>query len=705
MMHDKARRSARDLLGPTGPLAKTFGAYEDRDGQLAMAEAVERALLEQRPLLCEAGTGTGKTLAYLVPAITSGLRVVVSTATKALEEQIFHKDLPMIREHLGLRTDAALVKGLGNYLCLRRFGELRTSPAAITDRALGRTLPMLEAWAGDTETGDVAELSGLADDDPVWRDVASSSETRIGAACEHYDRCFVTRMKRDAEQARVVVVNHHLFCADLAIKAAGGRRGFDGGVLPPYDAVILDEAHQLEDIASSFFGTRVSTARVEAMLRDAERALTAAGLSDRLLSRGEGTALCAMAREAALSMFDLVAELLSRDGAPAPASIEGRTTLDRHVWIGALLDAYHHVDTALEALGGYAEANRITEAVGLIAERAGKLRDDLAAVVEPATHRVTWVERTGGRRSRGGSAAPSGSGVAIGATPVDLGDLLRHALFERVGAVVLTSATLTTGKDGDFRFVRSRLGLGARALDDPEAAPVPSDFEPIELAVPSPFDHASRSLLYTPTDLPEVADAAFVPAAAERVVELVAVTGGGAFVLCTSLRVMRSLASLLSGRLGRRPLVQGEAPKGNLLARFRADGHAVLVATMSFWEGVDVPGDALRLVVIDKIPFAVPTDPVVVARSAALEARGENAFAGYAVPQAAITLKQGFGRLIRTRDDRGIVALLDRRARTKGYGARLLGALPPARRTDHLEDVRAFWAEVAGEETGVRGSA
>jgi ATP-dependent DNA helicase DinG len=667
---------ARALLGPDGPLAQRFAGYEERQGQLEMADAVERALAEERPLLCEAGTGTGKTLAYLVPAILSRKRVVVSTATRALQEQVFHKDLPGIASGLGLRPEAALVKGLGNYLCLRRFDELRRSSAAVTDLALGRSLPLLEDWAEHTESGDAAELTALAEDDPLWREVASSSETRVGAECDFFDRCFVTRMKREAERARILVVNHHLFFADLAVKEAAGPRAAAAGVLPRYDAVIFDEAHQLEDVATAHFGTRVSRARLETTLRDAERAFTGSGLSDRLLSRGEGTALVALVREAVVELFSWLAEL-------CPRSEEGgspRTPLPREAWSGALVDAYHRLDTALETLGLYADANRISDAVALVGERAQRLRHDVASIVEHATQQVTWIESRPPRGSRRGAAPGRPEVTAFGASPVELGHLLRERIFDRVGAVVLTSATLTTAADG-FGFFRSRMGLSSPATGA------------VELSVSSPFDHQKNALLYAPTDLPDAADPAFVPRAAERIAELCAVTGGGAFVLCTSVRGMRALFFALRGKLPRPPLLQGEAPKSALLARFKHDGHAVLVATMSFWEGVDVPGDALRLVIIEKIPFAVPTDPLVAARCARLADEGVDPFLGYSVPQAALTLKQGFGRLLRTRADRGVVAVLDRRVRTRGYGRALLDSLPPARRATRVDEVRAFWAE------------
>ncbi|MDI1434674.1 ATP-dependent DNA helicase [Polyangium sorediatum] len=658
---------SRRLLGPSGPLARAFEGYEDREGQLAMADAVERALDEDRVLLCEAGTGTGKTLAYLVPAILSGRKVVISTATKALEEQIFAKDLPLVAEYLGLRVSAALVKGLGNYLCLRRLDELRTSPEANHDAGVMRSLPVVEAWARETEVGDLSELVTLAESDPIRREVCSSSETRIGSACPFFEKCFVTRMKREAEEARVLVVNHHLFFADLSLKL--GRGNVPGaGALPPYDAVIFDEAHELEDIATEFFGTRISGSRVDSMLRDADRAFIASGLADRILGRGEGTAIVAIVREAADRFFAAVARVAGE------AAREGRVELKREVWAGELVDAYHHFDEALEALAGYASAHAITEAVALVGTRAETLRADAAKIVDGKSNQVTWVEV----RARS---------VSVGASAVDVGWLFREGVFERIGGVVLTSATMTA-KAGDFRFLRTRLGLDERVT-------VPVD----ELVVPSPFDYASRALLYTPRDLPEASEPAFLAASADRIVELVDIVGGGAFVLCTSNRSMVALGRALAGRVPGPLMVQGQAPKRMLLSKFRAAHHAVLVATMSFWEGVDVPGDALRLVVIDKIPFAVPTDPVVVARSQAIEQAGHSPFATYTVPQAAITLKQGFGRLIRTRQDRGIVAILDRRVRTRGYGALLLDGLPPAARTERIDEVKAFWARILAEDS------
>jgi ATP-dependent DNA helicase DinG len=645
--------TARDLLGPDGPLARTLPGYEAREAQLAMADAVERALAGDRHLVCEAGTGTGKTLAYLVPAILSGRKVVVSTATKALQEQIVTKDLPLLARHAGLRIDALLVKGLSNYLCRRRYGEFRASAEAMRPEHAS-ALATIEAWAGETETGDLAELVTLAERDVVRLEVASSSDTRVGAGCAHYDECFVTRLKREAERAQLLVVNHHLLFADLALKG-----DHPGGALPPYEAVVFDEAHQLEDVATDFFGARVSGARVEALARDAERGLRRAGLRDALFSRDDNATLPTKVREAGVSFFARLVRLATSEG-----GLVARHPLEPEGWPDDLREAYHRLEGALAALAAFAQAQTKGELVEQIGRRALALRADLETVVERPERQVAWLDATGRT-------------VSVGCSPVDVAGLLKAKLFDAVPSAVLTSATLATAQG--FAFFRARAGL--------EGGLTPVD----ELALPSPFDYAGRALVYLPRDLPEANEPTYFARAGARAAELIAASGGGAFVLCTSLRSMRALHAALA-RLGVGPLlVQGQAPKGALLGRFRAHGHAVLVATMSFWEGVDVPGDALRLVIIDKIPFPVPSDPVVRARGLSLEAEGQNPFTGYHVPTAAITLKQGFGRLLRTASDRGVVALLDRRLLTRGYGRALLEALPPAPRTQRLEDVVAFF--------------
>ncbi len=639
-----------------------------------MAEAVEAALDEERPLFVEAGTGTGKTLAYLVPAVLSGKKVVVSTATRALEEQIFTKDLPIVRSivaPLGVQFRAALMKGLANYVCKRRFRELLASDGAGrigSDRDLAR----LVDWAKETETGDRAELASLAEDATAWRDIQSSSDTRIGAPCAHFDECFITKMRREAEEANIVVVNHHLFFADLALRR--GRGGEYASAIPPYDVVIFDEAHQIEDIATDFFGVRVSSSKVESLVRDARRALVAAKLLT-VLGTGEAKSLLDGIVNASQRFFLAMGSRANhRAGEPRRILAEG--DLD-----GDVRGAHAALDGALDGLWAYALANDRHEAVSVVARRARELRTDLRSVLggarvsaegEVSAH-VAWIDL----RERS---------VAIGASPVELGATLREALFDRVPGVVCTSATLATGTggaDASFHFARARLGA------PPETR---------ELVVPSPFDIERRAALYLPRDLPEPADPSFEHAAVDRIVELVRVTGGGAFVLCTSTRAMKTFHRHLQGRIREPLLVQGEGPKHLVLSKFRALGNAVLVATMSFWEGVDVPGRALRLVILDKIPFAVPTEPVVAARCTQIEREGGNPFAEYSVPVAAIILKQGFGRLLRTKRDAGIVALLDRRAVTKGYGKRLLASLPPAKRIGTLDEVEAFWRGIEAED-------
>jgi len=684
-------RSAADLLGPEGPLARGLERYENRPGQLRMAEAIERALADERILLTEAGTGTGKTLAYLVPAILSGKKVIVSTATRALQEQIFFKDLPLVRSVLGLPVEATLMKGLGNYLCRRRWEELVRSEEALRP-GLSRAIETVRAWIEATETGDLGELASLREDDPVRLGAASSSETRLGPVCQHFDACFVTRMRREAERAQLVVVNHHLFFADLAL-----RGPHPGRVLPDYDAVIFDEAHQLEDIATEFFGIRVSESRLGRALDDAERALRHAGALDTLLTRRPNVAVDA-GRAAVKGLF---AEL-GREVQPG----EPRSTLERDVWSGHIERAWIELDGALERVelaargardeGAAARASGrqrgafAGDALEATERRMSQLREQLAAIVDGGAGRVTWLELG----TRGGTLSSS---------PVDLSFLLRQRVFETVPAVVLTSATLATRgaapappiaeeepdpeaprapRASAFGYVRSRLGLTGDALAVEE------------LVVESPFDFPSQALLYTPRDLPAPSSPEFTARASARVAELIGIVGGGCFVLTTSLRSMRAFHAELVRLLPKhRLLLQGSAPKGTLLGTFRAAGDAVLVATQSFWEGVDVPGRSLRLVVLEKVPFAVPTDPVVRARSAVLEAEGKSSFMELHVPAAAIALKQGFGRLIRSATDSGIVALLDERVHRKGYGKRLLEALPPATRTDDLGAVARFWSE------------
>jgi ATP-dependent DNA helicase DinG len=558
-----------------------------------------------------------------------------------------------------------------------------------------RTLDALSRFMDDSESGDFAELAGMAEDDPVRAEVSSSSDTRLGMSCQYFDECFVTRMRRDAERARLIVVNHHLFFADLAL-----RGPHPGRVLPDYDAVIFDEAHQLEDIATEFFGMRISRRRLDRLLADTERALRQAGAADPLFGGDSALRSVSAVEVSADVFFHALGEAAGRDE---------RVTLERDIFTGPVATAWHALDSALEGLSGAAEMARgrlsapslrgprpvstLPEALELAARRSEDARAALSHVVEGGAGRVTYLER-------------SGQNVTLASSPVDLSTLFRERIFETVPAVVLTSATLATAErapkaaestDDDvetvselkraipsaFAYFRARYGVLDERIDVEE------------LVVPSPFDFEQNALLYTPRDLPAPNAPSFAERAAERVAELIEITGGGAFVLTTSHKTLQVLARLLPKKLkGKRLLVQGSRPKAALTQSFRADGDAVLLATQSFWEGVDVPGRALRLVVLEKIPFAVPTDPVMVARSRELEAAGESPFMKLSVPAAAIALKQGFGRLIRTQRDVGIVALLDERVHRRGYGKLILSGLPPAVRTDALEDVRSFWRRV-----------
>lgn len=634
---------AVELLGSSGPLARAIEGYEHRESQLVMTDLVQQTLEHRGVALIEAGTGTGKTLAYLVPALLSGQKVVISTHTRALQDQIMEHDLPALRAHLGLPVKAACMKGLSNYVCRRRTAELLRSPDAEAPK-IARRLPVFRQWLERTEVADRAELASIPEQDPLWAAVASGSDTRIGPRCTFFDDCFVTAMRQKAEDAQLLIVNHHLFFADLAMRAPSGM-----GVLPAYDAVIFDEAHRVEDVATRFFGSQVSESIVSRLVGDAERALLSIDRLDESADR-----VLAGVQRASERFFD---QLPIRPE-------EGRLELPDGLFQGDGAGAFHTFDAAMEAMAlHFDREGERRDGLKQIARRAGRVRNDAAKIADRSSAaQVTWFETR--ERAR-----------AIGASPVDVSTLFREDVVHRVPSVVLTSATLTTG--GSFDFIKRRLGI---------------DYEIDEVSLPSPFDYPTQAALYLPM-LPDPRAPDWPEAAVDEVVKLARLTSGGAFVLCTSFRMMSRLAARCRPALRGRPIyVQGEAPKRALLERFRADGDALLFATMSFWEGVDVPGDALRLVIVDKLPFAVPSDPLVEARCRQLEEEGEKPFIRYLVPSAALLLKQAFGRLIRARTDRGIVAVLDARLRTKGYGKVFLKSLPDATRCETFEAVEAFWS-------------
>jgi ATP-dependent DNA helicase DinG len=626
------------VLGPGGRLSRALAGYEHRPEQLTLAREVARAFDERRMLVAEAGTGTGKTLAYLVPAILSGRRVVVSTATKNLQDQLFHKDLPLVRDTLGLPVRATLVKGRANYLCLHRLERARTG-ALLDTREDADAFALLLRWAERTETGDRAELL-LPEGFSGWRQVSTTPEGCLGTRCPQHSACFVTRLRQQAEESELVVVNHALFFADLVVRTG---RGSGEGVLPRYEAVIFDEAHGLEDAATEFFGTAVSSHRFEELARDAQTALPPEDARSGVLS-----ALAIKVRAEAEALWGAAPRAVGMtEEGTVRLTTSSLVALERQV--GAVLEG-------LGALGGFAAGHEEPDLAAL-ARRAAELGAELDFVRRAdAPDHVYWAE---GR----------GRGLFFRAAPISIAEAMQERLYGAVDTVVFTSATLRTG--GSFEYFCRQVGL----LDAEGEAVAPLT----QLAVPSSFDYARQSALYLPTSLPEPRQPGFAEAVAEEVARLVEVTGGRAFVLFTSLRNMERVHALLSGRLPYPMLLQGEAPKPVLLDAFQST-PSVLFASASFWEGVDVPGDALSLVVLDKLPFAAPTHPVVAARIEALEQAGREPFSSYQLPEAALALRQGFGRLIRTRTDRGIVALLDVRVGRRAYGRQLLAGLPPARR-------------------------
>ena len=642
-----------ELLAPGGGLSRAIPHYEDRAEQRAMSNAVARALAEGRSLVVEAGTGTGKTLAYLIPALMSGKRVVVSTATRTLQDQIARHDVPLLRSIVARSFSAVVLKGVPNYVCLRKL--------ASANERLGPEREPLVDWAEHSATGDRAEIEWLAEDSALWSEVTTTPEARLGARCPYFDRCFITRARRMAERADLILVNHHLYLSDRAIRTnSPGAR-----LLPEHDAVIFDEAHQLEDVATEHFGVRVSTHSVAQLVRDARLALGAMPLwhghtaDDRVAAvERAAIALFAAARGALLE--------LGEPRAPLPDGFFAHS---------ARQAAWFALDTALEELARLsddatdttrepdASSPELALGVGVpvIARRARAVRTDLAHIADqPSRAHVYWGEARA-------------SGTTLAASPIDVGDLMRRRVVRAGPTAVFTSATLATA--GDFTYSRARLGL-----DDAD-----------ELMVPSSFDYARQALLYVPRDLPLPTEHAFSEAAAARTLELLELTGGRAFLLFTSHRALHAAAARLASAPYPR-LVQGDAPRAALVERFRSTPGAILLGTGAFWEGVDVPGDALSLVVIDKLPFASFTDPLVAARARVCAESGQDPFATFQLPAAALALKQGFGRLIRRRDDRGIVAVLDHRLVTKTYGRVFVETLPAGLpRTSSLEQARRWW--------------
>ena len=639
-----------EAFAADGALAQTLEGFEPRAGQVEMAEAVAAVLADGGVLLAEAGTGTGKTLAYLVPAILSRKRVLVSTGTKNLQEQIFFKDLPVLREALDVPFTATCMKGRGNYLCLHRFETFRETSAI---RSWDETshIRILERWLADTETGDRAEVEDLPEDLPFWNEIAATTENCIGADCPRYGDCFVVKMRQRAAESDVVIVNHHLLCADAAV-----RQSNFGEVIPRCSTAIVDEAHQLEDVATQYFGLSVSSYRVDDLVRDVDRAVGAGQVTN--AERRDHIAVDVRRIREDSRRFFAALQMLRFEG-PAARGSETRIRVKRS-HLSPLGEDGAALVAALEALeADVALAKDVPEDVLALGRRAADIKDDLRFLLRADDAGYVYFLETRGR------------GVFLRASPIDVSSTIRDLLLERMDATVLTSATLTV--DGAFDYVKGRLGVG-RAT---------------ELKLDSEFDYARQSILYLPLSIPDPRRPEFVTTAAREIVRILKLTSGRAFVLFTSYANLREVHRLAAAELEYPILVQGSAPRSALLRDFKATPHAVLLATSSFWQGVDVVGDALSCVIIDKLPFASPGDPITAARVEAIGARGGSPFGEYQIPLAILALKQGLGRLLRHRQDRGVLAVLDPRLKTMGYGRRFLASLPPAPVTHDLFDSRS----------------
>ncbi|HEU5231880.1 MAG TPA: ATP-dependent DNA helicase [Terriglobales bacterium] len=648
--------SLYSFFAPGGALAASHPAYEFRRGQLQMAEAVEQAIQDRKHLLVEAGTGTGKTLAYLLPALRSGKRVIISTGTKNLQEQLFYKDVPFLEQVLYPNGEGKLrvcyMKGRNNYLCRQKLYDLKNQPI-LTELGEIDQYRAIAEWEQSTQTGDRAEISGLPESSALWHKLDARADACAGQKCQQFDRCFITEMRRRALESDIVIVNHHLFFADLAIK-----RALDGtpesGVLPEAGIVIFDEAHELEDVAGSYFGVSVGNLRFDELARDVETTLRMKQVLPASVVQA-----CATLRERTQFFFGLL------------PSGEGRFAFtNRREFLEENGDEYISLMHALTRLAAeLQQMKEKPEEVFQFVRRAEEIRVQLSFILESQDRNtVYWIERRSGFSRRGARV------VSLQATPIDVSQLLRQALFENLDTAILTSATLAVSNG--FDYIKGRLGLDhARSL-----------------VVPSHFDYSRQALLYVPENLPDPRSDQFPARAAEVIRRVLEATRGRAFCLFTSYSQMQDIYERLLGEIEYPMLIQGSAPRNALLEEFRTTRNAILFATSSFWQGVDVQGEQLSCVIIDRLPFAVPNDPVVAARIAAIASDGGNAFMEYQVPGAVITLKQGFGRLIRSLHDRGVLVLLDNRITRQRYGRIFFESLPKYGNARSIDEITDFFS-------------
>jgi ATP-dependent DNA helicase DinG len=631
-----------DIFSPDGALAAHLPGFSYRKAQQEMAALVATALASGRHAAIEAGTGIGKTFAYLVPVLVSGRRAIISTGTRTLQDQLFARDLPLLGALLGRPVRIALLKGRGNYLCWHRTETALHD--GTRDAATLAELRGIASWGRASARGDLTELEDLEDDDALRGAITSTADNCLGQRCDFYDRCFVAEARRDAQAADVVIVNHHLLLADLALKDGGF-----GELLPGADAVIVDEAHQLPDVAQQFFGLSVGTREIESLLRDLNAEARGAGIAGDIEAAVSdvGRALVELRRNAA----GVVPGRLP--WAAAPAALRD-----------ALPDARRALEGLRDAVDGFGEASAgLANCAQRCVDAAARVRFIAAADPDDG---LRWFDF-------------STHGLVVHWTPFDVGAALAARIEAQGGAWVFTSATLAVGDD--FGHFLGRVGVDA----------------PITRVLPSPFDYERNARLFVPEALPDPSDESYVEQLMSAVWPLIETAGGGAFLLFTSYRALnRAQIWLERCATPGRVLVQGRGSRSELLNEFRRDGNAILLGTGSFWQGVDVRGPALRLVVIDKLPFASPSDPLVQARIDAIRRAGGDAFTEFQLPQAVLALKQGVGRLIRDFDDRGLVVLGDPRLRTRGYGRLFLESLPPMPVLDDLRSALAFAGSLAG---------
>ncbi|HPE60209.1 MAG TPA: ATP-dependent DNA helicase [Thiolinea sp.] len=627
------------LLGQDGAIARHIEGFQPRPQQQAMAQAITELLQAQGVLVIEAGTGVGKTFAYLAPVLASGTKAILSTGSKTLQDQLFFKDLPLIRKALGAPLKTALLKGRSNYLCLHRL-NLTLLDGRLSERRAVRQLSRIRDWAGVTRTGDVAEMTGISRESELWPAVTSTVENCQGVACGDYHDCFVVQARRKAMEADVVVVNHHLFFADMVLK----EDGF-GELLPEAQLVVLDEAHQIPDIVSTFFSETLSSRQLQEWIRDTR------------LESLESAADMPQIREQLNRLDKVILDLrlvMDAPGQRAPwqplheqAGVLEQTTL---------------LQQSLDLLADYlGQAVERSQELASSLERLQQFRHTLQHLQQPQADRVQWYETFT-------------RGFALTSTPLDVAGPLQRCMETLPCRWVLTSATLAVGDS--FRHFVNRLGLS----------------EAVTLRLDSPFDYWRNALLYLPPDLPEPRHPDFVSALVQAAVPVIEACGGRTFMLFTSYRALHEAAVQLEGLLEFPLLVQGESPPRDMIGKFRSLGNAVLLGTASFWEGVDVRGEALSCVIIDKLPFAAPNDPVLEARLDSLRRQGENPFLEHQLPQAVISLKQGVGRLIRDQQDRGVLVLCDTRLLSRSYGRQFLDSLPRMPRTRKLAVVQRFFA-------------